>query len=97
MPKKATKEPENDKSRAVVLGRYIVMDPAICHGKLTFRGTRIFVKDILDDVATGLDFWSITEKRHGKVPPEAITEAVNLARSALFDYLPDIIEKTPVP
>jgi hypothetical protein len=25
-----------------LLGHYIVADPAICHGKPTFRGTRIF-------------------------------------------------------
>jgi uncharacterized protein (DUF433 family) len=33
---------------AKVLGRYIVVDPAIGHGKPTFRGTRIFVADVLD-------------------------------------------------
>jgi uncharacterized protein (DUF433 family) len=32
-------------------GRYIVADPQICHGKLTFVGTRIFVKHVLDMVA----------------------------------------------
>ncbi len=26
-----------------LIGRYIVTDPDICHGKPTFRGTRIFV------------------------------------------------------
>jgi uncharacterized protein (DUF433 family) len=37
-----------------VLGRYIVADPAICHGKPTFRETRILVADVLDQVAAGL-------------------------------------------
>ena len=32
---------ENAVVRAV--GRYIVADPAICHGQPTFRGTRILV------------------------------------------------------
>lgn len=36
------------------VGRYIVADPRICHGKLTFRGTRIFVADVLEQVAEGL-------------------------------------------
>ena len=31
-----------------VLGRYMVADPDICHGKPTFRGTRILVADVLD-------------------------------------------------
>lgn len=33
------------------LGRYIVADPEICHGEPTFRGTRILVSDILEQVA----------------------------------------------
>jgi uncharacterized protein (DUF433 family) len=28
------------------VGRYIVTEPSICHGKPTFRGTRIFVEDV---------------------------------------------------
>ena len=33
------------------LGRFVVSDPAVCHGRPTFRGTRVFVSDVLDDVA----------------------------------------------
>ena len=36
-----------------VLGRYLVADPDICHGKPTFRGTRILVADVLEQVAAG--------------------------------------------
>ncbi|MCK5109377.1 MAG: DUF433 domain-containing protein [Methanosarcinales archaeon] len=32
------------------LGRYIVADPAICHGGPTFRGTRILVADVLEQL-----------------------------------------------
>jgi uncharacterized protein (DUF433 family) len=32
----------------------MVADPDICHGKPTFRGTRILVADVLDQVAAGL-------------------------------------------
>jgi hypothetical protein len=35
-------------TQSQVLGRYIVADPDICHGKPTFRGTRILVADVLD-------------------------------------------------
>lgn len=35
------------------LGQYIVADPEICGGQLTFKGTRIFVKDILAMLANG--------------------------------------------
>ena len=47
------------------LGRYVVADPAICHGQPTFRGTRIFVSDVLDDVARGTAWQAIIKRWHG--------------------------------
>lgn len=43
------------------LGQYIVADPEICHGQLTFKGTRMFVKDVLDYVANGED-WEVISR-----------------------------------
>jgi uncharacterized protein (DUF433 family) len=37
-------------------GEYIVSDPEICHGQLTFKGTRIMVKSVLFYVAEGKDW-----------------------------------------
>lgn len=37
-----------------LIGRHIVSDRSICHGQPTFRGTRILVADVLDQVASGL-------------------------------------------
>ena len=73
------------KSR-VELGRFIVADPEICHGKLTFKGTRIFVKDVLADVERGLS-WDFIMYRWGggKVSKAAIAEAVHLARTSFLD------------
>ena len=34
------------------VGRYIIADPRICHGEPTFRGTRILVADVLEQVAS---------------------------------------------
>ena len=34
-------------SKRVELGEYVVADPEICHGQLTFKGTRIMVKSVL--------------------------------------------------
>jgi hypothetical protein len=45
-----------------VLGRYTIADPDICHGKPTFRGTRILVADVLDQVASGLAWETIIEE-----------------------------------
>jgi uncharacterized protein (DUF433 family) len=68
------------------LGRYIVADPAICHGKLTFKGTRVFVADVLADVERGLS-WDFILQRWGggKICKAAVTEAVQLARQALLN------------
>ena len=70
----------------IELGRYIVADPAICHGKPTFKGTRVFVADVLADVERGLS-WDFIVQRWGggKISKAAITEAVRLARNALLD------------
>jgi uncharacterized protein (DUF433 family) len=76
--------------KKMVLGRYIVADPKICHGKLTFRGTRIFVASVLEQVAGGMDFESISESWRGSVTQEAIKEAVRLAREALLTYWPQM-------
>ena len=62
-----------------IIGRNIMADPAVCHGKLTFRGTRFFVADILDMVASGMDWESIIERADGKIERDAIREAVSLA------------------
>ena len=35
-------------------GRLICADPKICHGQLTFRGTRILVSDVLELAADGM-------------------------------------------
>ena len=70
----------------VELGRYIVADPAICHGKPTFRGTRVFVADVLADVERGLSWdFIVGPWGGGKISKAAITETVRLARNALLD------------
>lgn len=38
----------------VVINKYIVADPEICHGKPTFKGTRVMVWQILDMLKSGL-------------------------------------------
>ena len=41
----------NGKPKRLELGEHIVADPLICHGKPTFKGTRIMVWQILDELA----------------------------------------------
>jgi len=72
------------------LGRYIVADPAICHGEPTFKGTRILVKDVLEQIASGMDWEAIIEEWRGSLKKEAIAEAVRLASEALVTHIPDL-------
>lgn len=68
------------------LGRYVVADPKICHGQMTFRGTRILVSDVLEQVASGLAWETIIEGWHNSITKAAIAEAVQLAREALVKH-----------
>jgi uncharacterized protein (DUF433 family) len=74
-----------------VLGRYLVADPDICHGKPTFRGTRILVADVLEQVAAGLAWETIIEEWRGSITQEAIAEAVRLARQALLEHTAEYV------
>ena len=64
-------------------GRYIVSDPKVCHGALTFKGTRILVSVVLDMVARGMSWDEICRNFDGYLTHEHIAEAVNLAKDAL--------------
>ena len=68
-----------------IMGRYVVTDPEICHGKPIFRGTRILVADVLEQVADGLAWETIIEEWRGSISHEAIAEAVRLSRQAFLD------------
>ena len=67
-------------------GRYIVTDPQICHGQPTFRGTRIMVTQVLEQVASGMAWEAIVEAWRGSVSKDAIAEAVRSAMQAFVDH-----------
>jgi hypothetical protein len=74
---------KNRRTGRVELGRHIVADPEICHGKPTFKGTRIMVWQVLDDVADGRSWDFICNVRwSGRLPLSAVAEAVKLAEEA---------------
>ncbi|MCC7370404.1 MAG: DUF433 domain-containing protein [Chloroflexi bacterium] len=64
-------------------GQYIVADPEVCHGQLTFRGTRILVEVVIRQIARGMDWDEIVREWRGSISKAAIAEAVLLAGSAL--------------
>jgi len=67
-------------------GRHIVSNPDICHGKPTFRGTRILVADVLEQVGEGLAWEVVIEEWRGAITEEAIAEAVMLSRKSFLEY-----------
>ena len=80
----------------LMLGRYIVADSAICHGKPTFRGTRIMVWQVLSMVARGLDWETIVERCHHSITEDAIAEAVKLSSEAFVKHSNEfVVERIP--
>ena len=77
------------RKRRKVLGHYIVADPAICHGKPTFIGTRIMVSQVLRQVAKGMSWKKIMAEWRGSVSSEAIAEAIELAQRIFDDHAID--------
>lgn len=69
-----------------LLGRYIVSDPEICRGKPTFRGTRIMVWQVLDQLANDMSWDTIVEEWRGSVTKEAIAEAIRLSGKAFLEH-----------
>jgi uncharacterized protein (DUF433 family) len=73
----------------IELGEHIVADPNVCHGRLTFRGTRLFVSDVLEMVADSQDWDVIIRECHGSIAREAIAAAIRLAGNALSERPPE--------
>ncbi len=79
-----------------LLGRYIVVDPEICNGKPTFRGTRIMVWQVLEMLAHGMAWETIIEECHNSITKDAIAEAVKLSGEAFLKHADEfVLESTP--
>lgn len=76
------------------LGRYIVVDPAICHGKPTFLGTRIMVGQVLKQVAKGMPWDAITAEWRGDITKDAIAEAVVLAQRTFEEHATEYAQES---
>lgn len=63
----------------VELGRHIVADSGICGGQPTFKGTRIMVWIVLDQLERGMTWPEISREWDGRVTGEAIAEAIAIA------------------
>lgn len=63
----------------VEFGKYIVADDEICHGKPTFKNTRIMVSDVIELLAAGLSIEEIIREYYPSLDEEMIKEALNWA------------------
>lgn len=66
----------------IEIGKYLVVDPHICHGQLTFKGTRVMVRSVLKAFERG-ESWDEIRQAWPTVPPEAIREALAMATDRL--------------
>ena len=76
------------------LSRFMCADPKVCHGKLTFRGTRILVSDVLELVAAGMNWDDIIKECHGSISRPAIAEAIRFAGLAIVQHADEYLDRS---
>ncbi|MBC8231876.1 DUF433 domain-containing protein [bacterium] len=70
--------------KQIEIGEYLIIDPEVCHGQLTFKGTRIPVETVLLFLATGRTIdWVLAE--WPRLTRAAVEEAMRLATAALIE------------
>ncbi len=73
------------KRQPTLVGKYLVVDPRVCHGELTFRGTRVPVETVLSFLAKGYSL-AYLRKSWPEVSSAAIQEAISLASERLIEH-----------
>jgi uncharacterized protein (DUF433 family) len=68
--------------RKVEIGNYLVIDPEICHGQMTFKGTRVPVETVLTFLARGYSVDQLLRSWPELTRP-ALEEAISLASQSL--------------
>ena len=69
------------------LTEHIVCDSEICHGQPTFKGTRILVKGVLEQLEAGWDWDKIIYAWDDKIDEAAIREVIQLASGSFLREL----------
>ncbi len=67
---------------------YITADPNLCHGAPCFKGTRVMVAVVLDNLASGMSIEDVVAEYPPLTPevvPAAIAYAAELARERIVD------------
>ena len=66
----------------IEISKHIIADSEICHGKPTFKGTRVLVSDIVELVAAGESTEEILES-YPSITKEMIREALEYAAKTI--------------
>lgn len=72
------------------LNKYIVANPSICHGKPTFKGTRVMIWQVLDMLRQGLSRQEILQafpSLKGRDIKAALSYAADLTRGENYVML----------
>lgn len=72
----------------VPLGKFVGSAPAVCHGRPTFKYTRIEVAGVLERLGAGHGAEVLIADSRGRLYREAIAEATALAAKALARQVP---------
>jgi uncharacterized protein (DUF433 family) len=75
---------EESLMKTLRVGRYMAADPGVCHGKLTFKGTRVPVETVLTFLARGASLDEIL-RDWPELTRAAVAEAITLASNALAE------------
>jgi uncharacterized protein (DUF433 family) len=65
------------------VGKYIVVDDEVCHGKPTFKGTRILVSDVVELLAAGVSIEEIVRDYYPGLSEDMVREALSWAAKVI--------------
>jgi uncharacterized protein (DUF433 family) len=67
----------------VEVDRYVVLDDEVCHGKPTFKGTRVLISDVIELLATGLSIEEVVREYYPSLDEEMIKDALAWAAKVI--------------
>jgi uncharacterized protein (DUF433 family) len=77
----------------ITVGPFLVVDPRVCHGKMTLKGTRVPVETVLSFLAQGETIEQVLQS-WPEVKREAVEQAILLAMAGWPELLREPIEQS---
>lgn len=62
----------------IEIGKYLAADTRVCGGRLTLKGSRILVSDVLELTEVGYSPTAISRQYRGIISADAVREAISL-------------------